>query len=273
MKFELHCHSCYSKGTRIPSEGIPRPEEMVRKAKELGLSGLAITDHVTCEAWKAASSEAKAQGIIFIPGVELQTDAGHLIALGISEPVDNFLGFGETLDRIRGLGGVAVAPHPFDIRGQGVRGLAAKADAVEVFNSLSIDLASNRMASSRFRGGIARVAGSDAHTLGMMGCSMNVMDAHDIDSVLECIRRGRVSFEAGYVPIGEIIRWARQRLGNSREDVLAYVASRYSAPKAWLYRKMLKKFLSTGDAPWVALADMSLQAVRAWSFANAIARV
>jgi predicted metal-dependent phosphoesterase TrpH len=271
MKLELHCHSCYSKGRKISAEGIPRPEEIVRRAKQIGLSGIAITDHRTTGAWKAASVEAKAQGILFIPGVELQTNAGHLIALGITGDVGNFLGFEETLDRIHAAGGIAVAPHPFDIRGDGVRGLASKADAVEVFNSLSIDLAGNRVASSMFRGApIAKVAGSDAHTLEMIGHSVNVVDAEDVDSVLRAIRQGRVGMEKNYIPMDEIINWARERLARSHGEVMAAIEAHYSAQRAWLYRKMLKKFLATGNAPWKALAGMSLAAVRAYGFAKAM---
>jgi hypothetical protein len=269
MKFELHCHSCYSKGSRIPSEGIPRPEEIIRHAKSIGLSGVAITDHGTTEAWKSASREAKRQGILFIPAVELHTMAGHLIALGISKPVENWLGFEESAERIHEAGGIAVAPHPFDMRGQGVRNLAYKADAVEIFNSMSIDIVSNRIASSRFRNaGIPKVAGSDAHTLEMLGRSVNIMEADDVDSVIRSILKGRVRFETGYIPMNDIIAWARERLSRSQEEVADYIDAHYTTPKAWLYRKMLKKFLATGNAPWRALAEMSLQAVRVYELAK-----
>ncbi len=265
MKFELHCHSCYSKGTKIPWEGIPRPEDIIRKAKALGLSGIAITDHRTTRAWNSARKEAKRQGILFIPGVELQTKSGHLIALGITEPVENFLDVDETIERIHELGGVSVAPHPFDLKGEGVGSLAFRTDAVEVFNSLNIDMVSNRFARSIFRNaGIPKIAGSDAHTLGMIGYSVNIIDACTIDDVLKNIKKGKVLFRTKYVPMDEIINWTRERLLRSRKEVVRYVNSHYSPPKAWLYRKLMKKFLGTGNTPWRVLAEMSLQASRAY---------
>jgi hypothetical protein len=270
MKFEIHCHSCYSRGSKIPTEGIPRPGDIVRHAKSIGLSGIAITDHGTIKSWKPASDEAKRQGIMFIPAVELQTREGHLIALGINEPVENLLGFAESVEKIRDAGGIAVAPHPFDIRGEGVRMLAKEADAVEIFNSLNLDLVANRMALSKFgKSPIPKVVGSDAHTLKMIGRSVNIMEANDIDSVLKAIVKGRVTWETGYISLDEVIDWARERLGASKEEVMAYARSNYSAPKAWLYRKMLKKFLVTGNAPWRALAGISLAAVIGYGTATA----
>ena len=271
MRFELHCHSCYSRGAKIPSEGIPRPEEIISKAKDIGLAGIAITDHMTTEAWDAAAKEAKKQGMIFIPAVELQTQSGHLIAMGVTEAIENFLGFEESVEKIHDAAGIAIAPHPFDIRGQGAGMLAYKADAVEIFNSLNIDMVSNRMASSKFKSSrMPKVAGSDAHTLEMIGRSVNAMEAGDADAVLRCISKGRVRFEAGYIPMNDIIEWTRKRLENSHEEVLGYIDAHCGFPRAWLYGKMLKKFLHTGNTPWTALAEMSLQAVRLYGFAKAI---
>ncbi|MCX6817856.1 MAG: CehA/McbA family metallohydrolase [Candidatus Aenigmarchaeota archaeon] len=271
MKFELHCHSHHSKGAKIPWEGIPSPAAIVAHAKRIGLSGVAITDHHTTKAWPEARREAKKQGIIFIPGVELQTQSGHVIALGISEPVANFLSVEETVDRIREQGGVAVAAHPFDVRGQGIRSQADKADAIEMFNSLNIDKIGNLCTYSMFRHSpLPKVAGSDAHTLSMLGCSVNTMNADSVDGVLKCIRDGRVEFTGRYMPMEEVLNWARERLSRSQEYVMKYTAENYRQPKAWLYSKMLKKFLATSNAPWRVLAEISLSAVRCYGMAKAM---
>jgi predicted metal-dependent phosphoesterase TrpH len=265
MRFELHCHSCYSKGAKIPCEGLAKPEEIIRRGKAIGLSGIAITDHRTAEAWAPARKEAKKQGILFIPGVELQTKEGHLIALGVTEPVNNFLSPEESIERIHEAGGIAVAPHPFDLRGEGLGNLAFKADAVEIFNSMNIDKVSNRFSLSKFKHSkIPKVVGSDAHSLAMIGQSLNIMEANDVDSVLKNILKGNVLFETKYIPMNDIINWARGRLRKSRREVLKYSNSHYSFPRKWLYRKMLKKFMRTSNAPWWVLAQMSLNVSRAY---------
>lgn len=274
MKFELHCHSCYSKGTKIPWEGIPTPEEIIRRAKRISLDGIAITDHKTTKAWASASKEAKKQGIMFIQGVELQTRAGHVIALGINEPVKNSLSFEETIDRIHQEGGIAIAAHPFDIRGEGVGKLAAMADAIEMFNSLNIDKVSNRFILSKFGGlQMPKVVGSDAHTLEMLGRATNIIDADDVDSLLKRIKKGDVKFQTDYIGMNEVINWARERLSRSRPEVIEYTNSHYSLPRRWLYRKMLKKFLATSNTPWRTLAEMSLSMVRLYGCAKMVSYI
>jgi len=141
--FELHCHTHYSRGTKIPTEVMMPPRQVVRLAKKAGIDGLAITDHRVVSGWREAREEAEKQGIIFIPGVEIQTSQGHMIGLGLSEGVENFLTVDETLERIREQGGFSVAPHPYDIKNDGVKDLCMKADAVEVFNSFGMDRFAN----------------------------------------------------------------------------------------------------------------------------------
>jgi len=53
------------------SDGDLSPAELVREAKELGLSGVALTDHDTIDGIKEAAAEAKKLGIELVPGVEI----------------------------------------------------------------------------------------------------------------------------------------------------------------------------------------------------------
>lgn len=267
MRFELHCHSWHSKGAKIPWEGMASPEEIIRHAKKIGLSGIAITDHRNTKSWEAASKEAKRQKIIFIPGVEVETLSGHLLALGISGPVKNFTGFEESIDMIHDAGGIAVAAHPFDIRGEGVKMLSLKADAVEVFNSINVDRVSNKFAMKKFRNiRIPKVAGSDAHTIAAIGKSViTTRPVHSVDGLLREILRGRTGIITEYVSMNEMVDWARGRLRKSEKEVLEYTNKNYNPAKAWLYRKLLKRFLSTSNAPWWVLGQAAVGASMAYS--------
>jgi len=87
---DLHCHTTCS-------DGSLSPEEIVRLAKEKGLSGLSITDHDTIDAYTWAIPEAKKQGIELITGVEFSAShAGvpiHILAYAFSlesEEIKNF---------------------------------------------------------------------------------------------------------------------------------------------------------------------------------------
>jgi predicted metal-dependent phosphoesterase TrpH len=76
---DLHSHSTASDGTLAPAE-------VVRRAKEAGVVGLALTDHDTIAGLAEAADEAARQGITFVPGIEISAvspvEAGTLHILG-----------------------------------------------------------------------------------------------------------------------------------------------------------------------------------------------
>ncbi len=259
MKFELHCHTRYSRGTKIPSEGLPSPAEVIQRAKNTGLSGIAITDHGNTRAWKEAKKEAEKQDIIFIPGMEVNTKNGHLVALGISEKVKNNLTLEETIEKIHEQEGLAIAVHPFDTRGMGVKHDMKKADAVEVFNALSLDKIPNMFAERMARKlGKVMVVGSDAHSLEMIGTANNIIHAHDMDSALREIKRGNVRIEKKYVPLKTMLDWIRYRFILSYENVFMYINNNYSPPKAWFSKKLIRKFVLSSSNAWNVLARIGI---------------
>ncbi len=251
MIFELHCHTHYSRGTKIPTEVMMPPRQVVRLAKKAGIDGLAITDHRVVSGWREAREEAEKQGIIFIPGVEIQTSQGHMIGLGLSEGVENFLTVDETLERIREQGGFSVAPHPYDIKNDGVKDLCMKADAVEVFNSFGMDRFANWYTQRKAaRGNRPMVVGSDVHMAEMMGLAVNFADAHDMDGLFREIRKGRVGFRTSCVPVGAVVEWARERMTHSYGDVLKYIEGNYGLPKAWVSRGLVNNFVNSTGRAW-----------------------
>lgn len=64
--FDLHTHTNKSDGTHSP-------EEQVRMAKQIGLAGIAITDHDTIAGWDEAIRVGDELGIMVIRGVEIST--------------------------------------------------------------------------------------------------------------------------------------------------------------------------------------------------------
>jgi len=257
--FELHCHSRFSKGKKITLEGTAPPRQIVQRAKEIGLAGIALTDHDSVGGWKEARVEARKQGLLFVPGIEVSSRDGHIIGLGVSEAIKPGLCLGETLDRIRAQGGLAVAPHPFDVRGKGVKEGMVKADAIEVFDALSIDRVSNWVCIRKAKSlGKPWVVGSDAHSLDMIGRAVNIIEADSLDGVLKAIKKGQVGFRVGYHSLGVILAWTRERFVRSQEDVLEYIAENYPVPKAWLSRKLLNRFVRTDSKVWYCLGLIGL---------------
>ena len=66
MFADLHLHSHFSDGTFSP-------EEIVRRASEVGLRALALTDHDTTDGWEEMGRHCQQQGIRWVPGIELST--------------------------------------------------------------------------------------------------------------------------------------------------------------------------------------------------------
>ena len=64
---DLHTHSTESDGTLTP-------EELMKLAKDTGLSAIALTDHDAISGIEKARPIAKELGIELVPGIELSTD-------------------------------------------------------------------------------------------------------------------------------------------------------------------------------------------------------
>ncbi len=254
MKVEIHCHSHYSKGRKIPWEAFLSPEDIFRIAKEKGYGAVAITDHAVNTSWKEAKRAARKHGMIFIPGIEVASKEGHVLALGLSDFVPSGLGLDETLDLIHSQGAIAVAAHPFDLKNEGAKKNLSGFDAVEVFNSLCHDRFSNMLAEhwagERRKPG---VAGSDSHTAAMIGMSANHVKADTLDSVLKEIRKGRVEWEGRYVPMSVMTEWFRMRLSSSKNSVLRYADRNYFFPKRWLGKALMKRFIKSRSPLWNSL--------------------
>lgn len=80
MQVDLHIHTCASDGTW-------RPHELINEALKAGLGGIAITDHDSTNNVAEGKRLAKEAGLLFIPGVEINTTkAGlnfHVLGYGI----------------------------------------------------------------------------------------------------------------------------------------------------------------------------------------------
>lgn len=187
MRFDLHIHSKYS------SDSSLEIEEILRTAMKNGLDGIAICDHNTVNGGHYGKKLAKELGlpIMVLPGVEVSTEGGHLIVLGIKEDIPEGLTPEETIRIAKKNGGVVIAPHPFKIRSIG-EGKGLDIDAVETFNSRCIfreNEKARKMAEDR---GKPQVGGSDSHMLDTIGIAYTEIDSEpDELSVLDAIRQGK----------------------------------------------------------------------------------
>lgn len=177
-KADLHLHTSHSDGMALVGELLTHVQERT------DLDVIAVTDHDSLrgaldarERWARGSYRFEV-----VPGMEVTTIEGHLLALFIEEPVPCLRGVEETVQAVHRLGGLCIVPHPFTwlTRSMGLRHirrvLASKRDGVhfdgiEVTNGTpagGIGAAKAKaLNSSEFR--MAEIGGSDAHFLPCIG--------------------------------------------------------------------------------------------------------
>jgi len=195
LSVELHCHSELSYDGRDPIDLL------LEQAAAVDLDAVAVTDHDEIDASLAAVDLAPDYGLVGIPGMEITSAAGHVLGLGIDEAIPPGLEFRETVERIRGRGGLAVIPHPFQRSRHGVAAHVSRAeltdvDAIEVYNSRLLTGLANRWAEQfAERNGLPMTAGSDAHISEMVGQAVTQVDADErsADGILRAVKEGRTT--------------------------------------------------------------------------------
>ena len=104
---DIHIHSTYSHDATITVRAI------LRQAADVGLNVIAITDHDEIRGSLEARDLAPKYKLEAIPGVEVSTRDGHLLALFVEKLPPSGLPLLDTLLIIGRMGGIAIAPHPF----------------------------------------------------------------------------------------------------------------------------------------------------------------
>jgi len=200
MKWETHCHTMYSNRRSRRFDALNTPREMIETAISKGLQGMAITDHDSVNGGLVGKRAAKAYpAFTVIPGVEVTTALGHILAIGVEEDIPRGLGVRETIDKIHEAGGIAVASHPFSNRAKSVKEECVKADAIEVFNAFNTPLANAKAMRLALKNSKPQTGGSDAHwrrTLGKAGLVC--------DDPIEDVPKGRARIFGEYTSPWEL---------------------------------------------------------------------
>jgi len=227
LRIDLHVHSFFS------ADGVSSPEDLIASARAAGLHGFAITDHNTCDAvcymverGLMRDDGQPVNGFLVVPGIEVTTADGHLLCLGCTLPSSlKGMPAAEVCRLARAAGGMAVAPHPYDLFRAGIRESVLDAlplDGLEVFNAATTLKRHNRKAYDyALRRGLPMTAGSDAHHAGAVGVACTILETDDfsVRGVLGAMQRG-TELEQQYLSTRQTIRktwnnWFRLR-GKSR---------------------------------------------------------
>jgi len=168
---------------------------------------LAITDHDTLRGAQRSSKFLSKKGFTVIPGMEVSTLHGHVLALNVTRFIPQNLGLAETVEKIHEAGGIAIAAHPLVfVKSHIKREITSDSnlDGVEVINSSAfpffLSTRLNRALAERLK--LPQTAGSDAHHAREVGTAYTVVKAEfGIEEIVEAIRKGTV------IPFGRPISW------------------------------------------------------------------
>jgi predicted metal-dependent phosphoesterase TrpH len=245
---DLHIHSAYSHDATSSISAI-----LKYVADHTQLNVIALTDHDSLRGNHEAEQLAPRYGLEVIPGCEISTGDGHLLALFIQRPIAPGLSLVETALRIGEQGGVCVVPHP-TARGTSsvsletlraaltVKALGSILVGIEVYNGGLVYTRSNTtIGAVAHEFPLAKVGNSDAH-------------------ILRTIAQGRTEFP-----------------GSSKQDLRAALSARTTraiegtgltgalALREWLPRFMLRKL---GWVTWNASPDAPIKMARMRNVVN-----
>ena len=193
---DLHIHTIHS------YDGTSSVSAVLTRARQIGLDVIAITDHDEITGSLKALELAPRYGVEILPGMEVTTAEGDLLALNIMRKVERGLPLVETVLRVRDLGGFCIAPHPM-AGGFGMKSLSAYSIlkalrkpevahtliAVESYNATAIDRMSNhyaRLLAERLD--IAQTASSDAHVVEAIGLGATEFDGRTTADLIAALR-------------------------------------------------------------------------------------
>lgn len=191
LKADFHVHTDHSKDSRTS------PKEVVKRAIDLGLDVIAVTDHNTVKGSLEAEKYAKGKPLLVIPGQEVHCKEGEIIVLSIRETLPNKMPARELMKMAHKKGGFVIVPHPFDLlrkgAGKSLPEFLDLIDAIEVFNARTIFDSFNRKALSFAHDhNIPATVGSDSHFPEEMGKAIVVVHAEPNEKdIYNALRSGK----------------------------------------------------------------------------------
>ena len=191
LKADLHIHTEYSSDCNTPLEKI------INRCLKLGINCIAISDHGTAEGALKMQSLAPFKVIV---AEEILTPYGEIMGMFLKETIPSGLSVEQTISRIKAQGALVNIPHPFDTfrpsaLDSGIIGkIVDQIDVIEAFNSRAPLIQSSIKAQTfADKYGIAKSAGSDAHTIGEIGNAyIEMPEFNGRDDFLQALRTGKV---------------------------------------------------------------------------------
>jgi predicted metal-dependent phosphoesterase TrpH len=233
---DLHLHT-------LASDGLMSARDLVDYVeRRTDLDVIAITDHdETSAALEGREWAARhAYRVQVIPGVEVTTRDGHLLALFVEERPPALRTARVTAEWVIERGGVCIAPHPFT---RWTHSLSQRAmlslvmsgvlSGVEIFNA-SLAGRASRPHALRFaeQHGLAGIGASDAHMLSMVGLARTRFAGRTPPDFRHAIDTAATFAEGRFATPGEMAAEALPQLARSMVHLPLRRIARYFTARA-----------------------------------------
>jgi predicted metal-dependent phosphoesterase TrpH len=193
-------HTTLSDGTAHVTEVLNHIERFTN------LDVIAITDHDRIEASLWAYEHRARWRFDVVPGMEVTTRGGHVLALWVMQTIPPHMSLEETVAAVHEQGGMAILAHPLEILIDPAAAwryfctpsvlLQARVDAVEVFNAGSLTPGMNAAARARLRRlGIPFTGNSDAHLPESIGSGYTRFCGKSAADLRQSLRHGWTAAE------------------------------------------------------------------------------
>ena len=223
-KADIHIHSAADDGLATPAEIV----EYVEHHTDLDL--IAITDHDTIHGGLEAAELAACKNyrIQVLPGIEITTRSGHVLALGVTRLIRMLQSLEATIAAVHEQGGFVVIPHPLSwlttsLGRQALERILQdtrpeiRVEGVETMNPSF----AGRVAYARVRQlnreswHLSETGGSDAHSLALIGSAYTRFQGHTIGDFRRSLASGTTRSAGRFWTMGDQKGIARRQLWRS----------------------------------------------------------
>ena len=204
MLIDLHTHT-----HPLSHDSLLSPDELIEAAKSAGLDAVCLTEHDFFWDHVEAAALAKRHHFLVIPGIEVNTEDGHIVVFGLDRFVYGMHRLHELARMAEAAGAVMIAAHPyrrqlpFELRHDGnwthalERAIAnpacAHVTAVETNNGRGSDRENAFAVKVADRLNLPTTAASDAHERKDVGRCATDFEGHiaNLDDLITELKAGR----------------------------------------------------------------------------------